>query len=145
MHRREDSKYIDGLQSLPRESNDKDVAAMLDELTIEADEESFVIVLQHGGNDVTYKRSIKALGGAQSHSRNFKEVLSVLLLCAPVLIFTSGSSAGSFRVPMLWFIDLTVATCHIQYALLSLCQFFHKKTDKTQLEVRHTKMAADGY
>ena len=25
---------------------------MLDELTIEADEESFVIVLQHGGNDV---------------------------------------------------------------------------------------------
>ena len=44
---------IDGLQSIPRESNDKDVAAMLDELTIEANEESFVIVLQHGGNDVT--------------------------------------------------------------------------------------------
>ena len=37
----------------PRESNVKDVAAMLDELTIEASEESFVIVLQHGGNDVT--------------------------------------------------------------------------------------------
>ena len=44
---------IDCLQSIPRESNEKDVAAMLDELTIEADEESFVIVLQHGGNDVT--------------------------------------------------------------------------------------------
>ena len=44
---------IDGLQSVPRESNDKDMAAMLDELTIEANEESFVIVLQHGGNDVT--------------------------------------------------------------------------------------------
>ena len=29
------------------------MAAMLDELTIEANEESFVIVLQHGGNDVT--------------------------------------------------------------------------------------------
>ena len=40
------------MQSIPRESNDKDVAAMLDELT-EANEESFVIVLQHGGNDVT--------------------------------------------------------------------------------------------
>ena len=40
-----------GLQS--RESNDKDVAVMLDELAIEANEESFVIVLQHGGNDVT--------------------------------------------------------------------------------------------
>ena len=44
---------IDGLQSIPRDSNDKDMAAMLDELTIEANEESFVIVLQHGGNDVT--------------------------------------------------------------------------------------------
>ena len=42
-------------QSIHKESNDKDVAA---ELTIEADEESFVIVLQHGGNDVTCKRSI---------------------------------------------------------------------------------------
>ena len=44
---------IDGLQAIPRESNDKDMAAMLDELTIEANEESFVIFLQHGGNDVT--------------------------------------------------------------------------------------------
>ena len=44
---------IDGLQSIPRGSNDKDMAAMLDELTIEANEESFVIVLQHGSNDVT--------------------------------------------------------------------------------------------
>ena len=49
---------IDGLQSFPRESNNKDVVAMLVELTIEANEESFVIVLQHGGNDVTCKRSI---------------------------------------------------------------------------------------
>ena len=32
--------------------DDKDVAAMLVELTIEANEESFVIVLQHGGNDI---------------------------------------------------------------------------------------------
>ena len=36
----------------PKESNDKDVAAMLDERTIEA-EESFVIIHQHGSNDVT--------------------------------------------------------------------------------------------
>ena len=48
---------IDGLQSIPRDSNDKDVAAMLVQLTIEADEESFVIVLKHGGNDVTCKGS----------------------------------------------------------------------------------------
>ena len=44
---------MDGLQPIPRESNDKDVAAMLDELIIETNEESFVVVLQHGGNDVT--------------------------------------------------------------------------------------------
>ena len=44
--------------AIPRESNDKDMAAMLDERTIEANEESFVIVHQHGGNDVTCKRSI---------------------------------------------------------------------------------------
>ena len=34
------------------------MAAMLDELTIEANEESFVIILQHGGNDVTLKQPI---------------------------------------------------------------------------------------
>ena len=43
---------------------------------------------------------------------------------------------------MLWFIDLTVATCHIQYTFLSLCRFFfHEKTDKTRKY--YTKMAAD--
>ena len=31
----------------------------MDELKIEANGESFVIVLQHGGNDVTCKRSLK--------------------------------------------------------------------------------------
>ena len=46
------------LQSIPRESNKKDVAAMLVELTIEANEESFVIVHQHGGNDITCKSRI---------------------------------------------------------------------------------------
>ena len=44
---------IDSLQLIPRESNDKDVAVMLAELTIEANEESFVIVLQHDSNDTT--------------------------------------------------------------------------------------------
>ena len=34
--------YIDGLQSNPRYSNDKDMAAMLVELTIEANEESLL-------------------------------------------------------------------------------------------------------
>ena len=29
----------------------------------------------------------------------------------------------SFRAPMLWFINLTVPTCLVQYIFLSLCQF----------------------
>ena len=37
---------------------------------------------------------------------------------------------SSFRATTLWFIDLTVATCHIQYAFLT--KFFHEKTDKTR-------------
>ena len=37
---------------------------------------------------------------------------------------------SSFRAPTLWFIDLTVATCHIQSTFLSLCQFVQEKTDK---------------
>ena len=52
-YRRQKSNAFFGLQSIPRESNDKGVAAMLDELTIEANEESFIVVLQHGGNNVT--------------------------------------------------------------------------------------------
>ena len=42
---------IDGLQSIPGVSNERYMAAMLDELTTEDNEESFVIVLQHGGSD----------------------------------------------------------------------------------------------
>ena len=46
---------IDGVhvQPISRTSKEKDVTAMLDELIIQANKESFVIVLQHGGNDVT--------------------------------------------------------------------------------------------
>ena len=49
---------LNGLQSIPGDSNDKDVAAMLDQGTTEANEDSFV---QHGGNDVTWNRSWCAL------------------------------------------------------------------------------------
>ena len=40
--------------------------------------------------------------------------LSIIMLCAPVFIFTSSSPA-LLGHPTLWFIDLTVTTCHIQY------------------------------
>ena len=56
------------LQSIPRESNNKDVAAMLVELTIEANEESFVIVHQHGGNDVTCKSRIEGFHGGRAET-----------------------------------------------------------------------------
>ena len=50
---------------------------MLDELTIEANEESFVIVLQHGGNDVTWKRPIDGLQSIPRES-NDKDVAAML-------------------------------------------------------------------
>ena len=52
--------------------------------------------------------------------------LSLLMLCASMFIFTFGSSASAFRVPTLWFIDLTVTTSYMytQYTFLSFCQFF---------------------
>ena len=55
------SSPIDGLQSISQDSNDKDITAMLVELTIETNEESFVVVPQHGGIDVTSKGSIYAV------------------------------------------------------------------------------------
>ena len=61
-----------------------------------------------------------------------------LMLCGePVFIFTSGSSA--LRAPTLWFIDLTVATYHIQYTFLSLCHFFSRENGQ------NTKMLEVSY
>jgi hypothetical protein len=45
-----------GLQSFPRESKDKDMAAMVEDITKEANDKFFVF--QHGGDDVTCKRRI---------------------------------------------------------------------------------------
>ena len=50
---------------------------MLDELTIEANEKSFVIVLQHGGNDVRCKRSIDGLQSIPRDSSK-KDVAAML-------------------------------------------------------------------
>ena len=52
------------------------------------------------------------------HKENaIKEALSINALRACVYIYIRQLS--SYRVPMLWFIDLTVATCHNQYTFLS--------------------------
>ena len=69
--------------------------------------------------------------------KQLREALSVLMLCAPVFIFTSGSTALLGR-NTLWFIDLTVATyCTIfNYTFLSLCHFFREEMDKTQIYLK---------
>ena len=48
----------------------------------------------------------------------------------------------SFRAPTLWFINLTVATCHIQCTFLSLCQFFSRENGQNTkiLEARYFRM-----
>ena len=61
---------------VPSESNDK--KAMLDELTTEANEQSFVIVLQHGGNDVTYKRSVALLCYLKKMHSNLQTAFEVV-------------------------------------------------------------------
>ena len=72
-----DWSSIDGLQSIARESNDKDVVAMLDELTIEANEESFVIIHQHGSNDVTCKLSIDQCNANRYQLTNQHRLVSI--------------------------------------------------------------------
>ena len=74
--------------------------------------------------------------------------LSVVMLCTCVYIYILQLSFLN-TAPMLWFIDLTVITCHIQYTLLSWCHFFYKKKDKTQNTTSlsfsyETKMAVSG-
>ena len=57
--------------------------------------------------------------------------LSINALRACVYIYIRQLS--SFRAPTLWFIDLPVATCHIQYTFLSLYQFASQnKAEKTR-------------
>ena len=74
--------------------------------------------------------------------------LFIFTLRACVYIYIRQLS--SFMAPTSWFIDLTVATCHIQYTFLSLCQFFftrkwtkHEKTRSAQC-LYDTKVAANG-
>ena len=64
-------------------------------------------------------------------------------VCLHTRIYIYIWQFSSFRASMLWFIDLTVASCHIQYTFLSLCQFFfffHKKMDKTREYLKSTSL-----
>ena len=67
---------------------------MLDELTIEANEESFVIVLQHGGNDVTSKRSIDGLQSIprDSSKKDVAAMLDELTIEANEKSFVGGNN-----------------------------------------------------
>ena len=69
--------------------------------------------------------------------------LSINTLRACVYIYIRQLS--SFKAPT-WFIDLTVASCHIQCTFLSFCQFlFTKKRTNLEPFSYDTKMAPDGY
>ena len=73
-----------------------------------------------------------------------KEALAVSLR---VCVYIHIRQLSSFRAPTLWFIDLTVATCHIQYTLLSFVKFFPPENGQNTKYTRsiRTKMAANGY
>ena len=51
--------------------------------------------------------------------------LSINDLCACVYIYIQQLS--SFRAPTLWFIDLSLATCHIQHTFLRLAMLAQQK------------------
>ena len=71
---------------------------------------------------------------------SLKKPLSINALRACVYIYIQQLS--SFRAPTLWFISMTVATCHIQYTFLSLCRFYSRENVQN---TNDTKMAAEGY
>ena len=83
---------------------------------------------RYGRDDGAFTRLLKKV------SRYFK------ILCAPVFIFSRGSSAllvGHPRCGLsIW---LSLLICHIQYTFLSLCQCFSRENGQNTkiLEVRH--------
>ena len=70
------------------------------------------------------------------HLGTITEALSINALHACVFIYIRQLS--TFRAPKLWFINLTVTTCHIQYPFLEfMSNSFHEKTDKTRKYVTY--------
>ena len=62
-------------------------------------------------------------------------------LCGPTCVYIYIWQLSSiYRAPMSWFIDLTVANCHILYTFLSLYQFFSQENGQNTkiLEVSHS-------
>ena len=56
----------------------------------------------------------------------------------------SVQKRSSFRAPTLWFIDLAVATCHIQYTFCVYAIFFLRENGQNiKIYLYHTKMATD--
>ena len=80
-----------------------------------------------------------------------KEALSVLVLYAPVFIFTSDTSA-LLGHPWCGLSIFTVSTCHIQYTFLSLWPFFFSQENRQNTKnIRSLpcsydmKMSVEGY
>ena len=79
---------MDYLQSIPRDSNEKDVVAMLDELTIDL-MRNLVIVLEHDGNDVSiteYRNQSSHACKGLKNSKVFLVVVCYIIVC--LFVFT---------------------------------------------------------
>ena len=69
--------------------------------------------------------------------RGVRSSLSINALRPRVYVYIRQLS--SFRAPTLWFIDLAVATCHIQYTFLSLRQFVSRE-NRQSIRILHFRM-----
>ena len=78
----------------------------------------------------------------------YKEVLSVLMLCTPVFIFTSGSSALLGRPRCVYRSDCRYLPCSIHFSEFIPISFTRKRTKHENTRsppFYDTKMGADGY
>ena len=82
------------------------------------------------------------------HFLYLKEASSLSINDLRTCVYIYIWQLSSFRAPTLWFIDLTVAACHIQNTFLSYCKYFQEKTNTTLQSPPFsydTIMVADGY
>ena len=81
------------------------------------------------GNKTTEATQTTVCAGTPTSSRSSPSI-NALRACVYIYI----RQLSSFRAPTLWFIHVTVATCHIQYTFLSLCRFLFFKRKRTKHE-----------
>ena len=57
-------------------------------------------------------------------------MLELCITCfVHLCLYLHPAELSSFMVPTLWFIDLTVSTCHIEYTFQLVYAFFNEKME----------------